>query len=393
MNLSFQTINALANRAQSRQVTAFANESLRSAANTQEEVLVADTIGYHLYGDLHTTLELSAATEQDKANLFLEVLEDLAGIVSDFARANPNILIFEVQGERIHLFLNRNQLNGSTIAELIEFSAYFTDAVYETIKPKIEKYWAGFCMAADFGRAIVLSTGRDGDDSLISLGNPANRPAKRMTRTPQVQAGHLALPYEIAEKSDEVRNVDGRYAVGDWIELNVKGRPRPTQKSANEILLESALANSRLSVNARHGQGRVVTLAANAAEVVPTSGATVDNPTFVEAFVIRADLDRFTVHVEAAFAKNDQNAIKGLVLEFLQIMKLPDAFENYMARPLIRLPWAGDCYNAILLPKDYESYEAVRDYLPAVASLRWLDPDGKVNATRDQNLAAVALAK
>jgi hypothetical protein len=214
MNLSFQTINALANRAQSRQVTASANESLRSAVSTQEEVLIADTTGYHLYGDLHTTLELSAATEQDKANLFLEVLEDLAGIVSDFARANPNILIFEVQGERIHLFLNRNQLNADTIAELIEFSAYFTDAVYETIKPKIEKYWAGFCMAADFGRAIVLSTGRDGDDSLISLGNPANRPAKRMTRSPQVQSGHLALPYEIAEKSDEVRNVDGRSRLG-----------------------------------------------------------------------------------------------------------------------------------------------------------------------------------
>ena len=150
MNLSFQTINALANRAQSRQVTAFANESLRSAVGPQEEVLVADTTGYHLYGDLHTTLELSAATQQEKANLFLEVLEDLAGIVSDFARAEyHNILIFEVQGERIHLFLNRNQLNAETIAELVGFSAYFTDAVYETIKPKIEKYWAGFCMAAD----------------------------------------------------------------------------------------------------------------------------------------------------------------------------------------------------------------------------------------------------
>ena len=56
------------NRAQSRQFTAFANESLRSAVSTQEEVLIADTTGYHLYGDLHTTLELSAATEQDKAN-------------------------------------------------------------------------------------------------------------------------------------------------------------------------------------------------------------------------------------------------------------------------------------------------------------------------------------
>lgn len=391
MKITFQTINALTNRAQS-QITAFAaNESLGSP-NTEEEVLISDTTGFHLYGDLHTTLELSAATEQDRANLFLEVLEDLAGIVSDFARSDSNILIFEIQGERVHLFLNRNQVNSATVAELIEFSGYFTDAVYAMIKPKIEKYWAGFSMAADFGRAIVLSTGKDGDDSLISLGNPANRPAKRLTRSPQVQSGHLALPYEIAERGGDVRNLDGRYSVGDWIEINVKDRLRPTQKSAREILFENAAINAMLSANARHGRGRIVNFAASAAEVVPTAGATVANPTFVEAFVVRADLDGFTKRVEAAFAQNDLNAIKRLVLEFLQIMKLPDAFETYMERPYIRLPWAGDCYNVILLPKDYENYEAIRDYLPAVAALRWLDPDGKVNAMREGGLAAVARA-
>jgi hypothetical protein len=390
MKILFESITALANRAQTKQATVFANESLSPGGKAEEQVLIADTTGFHVYGDLHLTLELSAATEQDKANLFLEVLEDLARIISDFARANPNVLIFEVQGERIHLFLNRNQLNKGTIAELIEFSSYLTDAVYETIKPKVEDYWGGFCMAVDFGRAIVLSTGRDGDDSLISLGNPANRPAKRLARSPQVQSGHLALPIEIAEHSDEVRNVDGRYSVGDWIELNVTGRPRPIQKTANELILESVIANAKSADDLRRRERRMVAFAAKAAEVVPTDGATVTNPTFVEAFMIRVDLDGFTRRVETAFALNNQDAIKLLVLEFLQIMKIPDAFESYMGRPFIRLPWAGDCYNALLLPKDYEDYEAVRDYLPAVASLRWFDPDGKVSVTRDKSLAAVA---
>src|SRR5207253_3029302 len=129
----FQPITALANRPHRESITVFANESLRSATATEEEVLIADTTGVHLYGDLHLTLELSAATEQDKANLFLEVLEDLARIVSDFARANPNILIFEVQGERIHLFLNRNQLSAVTVDELITFCSYLTDAGYDRI--------------------------------------------------------------------------------------------------------------------------------------------------------------------------------------------------------------------------------------------------------------------
>lgn len=388
MKISFEPITAIANR--SRTEILVANEALRAGGQREEHVMIADAIGFHLYGELHLTLELSAATEQDQANLFLEVLEDLARIVSDFARGNPNVLIFEVQGQRIHLFLNRNQLNESNVAELIDFSSYLTDAVYETIKPKVEEYWAGFCMAADFGRAIVLSTGRDGDDSLISLGNPANRPAKRLARSPQVQSGHLALSSEIAENSDEIRNVDGRYSVGDWIEVNVKDRPHLTQKTENAILFESVLANAKSADELRHHERRMVTFAANAAEVVPTTGATVDKPTFVQAFLIRADLDGFTLRVEEAFRRNSQDAIKLLVIEFLQIMKIPDAFESYIERPLIRLPWAGDCYNAILLPKDYEDYEAMREYVPAVASLRWFDSDGVINATRDKSLAAIA---
>ena len=391
MKISLEPITAIASR--SRTEIFAANEALRAGGQPEEHVMIADATGFHLYGDLHLTLELSAATEQNQANLFLEVLEDLARIVSDFARGNRNVLIFEVQGQRIHLFLNRNQLNASNVAELIDFSSYLTDAVSETIKPKVEDYWAGFCMAADFGRAIVLGTGRDGDDSLISLGNPANRPAKRLARSPQVQSGHLALSSEIAEHSDEIRNVDGRYWVGDWIEVNVKDRPRPTQKTENAILFESVLANAKSADDLRRRDRRTVTFAANAAEVAPTTGATVDRPTFVQAFLIRADLDGFTLRVEEVFRRNSQDAIKLLVLEFLQIMKIPDAFESYIERPLIRLPWAGDCYNAILLPKDYEDYEEMREYVAAVAPLRWFDPDGAINATRDKSLAAIAAKK
>src|SRR6266478_8351159 len=102
MKISFEPITAIANR--SRTEILVANEALRAGGQPEEHVMIADAIGFHLYGELHLTLELSAATEQDQANLFLEVLEDLARIVSDFARRNPNVLIFEVQGQRIHLF-------------------------------------------------------------------------------------------------------------------------------------------------------------------------------------------------------------------------------------------------------------------------------------------------
>jgi hypothetical protein len=390
MKLTFQDVGALANRSANKTAFFAANAAVDEALKAREqEVMISDTTGFHIYGDLHLNLDLAAATDQDKANLFLEVLEDYARIASDFARGRPEVLIFEVQGERIHLFFNRNTANESTISELIDFCAYFTDAVYDVIKPKVGEDWGGFCMAADFGRAIVLSTGAEGDDSLISLGNPANAPAKRLARQPQVKSGHLALRSGLAKFCPEIKDVAGRYSVGSWIEVDVKDRPMLIQKSANATILEEAIANSKSASLNRDGR-QTVALSAKAAEFVETGRATVQNPTFVQGFIFRADLDGFTRRVDAAFSQNDPQAIQRLVLEFLQIMKIPEAFEDYVGRPMIRLPWAGDCYNAIFLPKDHESYEATQSYIPAVVSTRWLDPDGQVNATRDEALSAAA---
>lgn len=386
MNLTFEPVSALANRRE--QKLAVAATSKKLAESEDRHVMIADATGFHLYGDLHVTLELSAATEQDKANLFLEILEDYARIASDFTLGNPGVLIFEIQGERIHLFLNREDVTQRTLSELLAFSSYFTNAVYTIVKPKIERYWDGFCMAADFGRAIILSTGRDGEDSLISLGNAANDPAKRLARTPQVRSGCLALKAEIAKHSGEIWNIGQRYSVGEWVEINVKDRSLQESEIFEKGLLTRAIQNSRTGLT-QPDRRRVVRLV-KGVETVTTDTATVDNPTSVQAFLMRADLDGFTLRVEAAFAEGTENAIRRLVLEFLQIMKVPDAFESYLGRPLIRLPWAGDCYCAIFLPKDYENYTAARRYLPATLSLRYLDPDGTVNATREKELASVA---
>jgi len=349
--------------------------------------MISDATGFHVYADLHLTLELSAATEESKADLYLEILEDYARIASDFSLHDPKLLIFEVQGERLHLFLNRVNATPTTLGELISFASYFTDAVFAIIKPKAEEYWAGFCMAADFGRAIILSTGQDGDDSLISLGSPANAPAKRLARMPQVRSGCLAIKYELVQQSVEFRNSRERYAVGDWVEINVKDRPRCPDEKLEKNLLVEAMESSRVAA-AERGRKRV--LLAKAAEIVKTGAASINNPMSGQAFLMRADLDGFSLRVQAAFAQGTEDAIKRLVLEFLQIMRLPEAFETHLGRPLIRLPWAGDCYCAIFLPKDYEEYGAIRSYLPATLSLSYFDPDGEVNATREKSLAVVA---
>jgi hypothetical protein len=387
MKLTFEPVGALVS-SRERKLGVSASFSGLAETGAERHVLVADAIGFHIYADLHVTLELSAATEQDKADLFLEVLEDYARIASDFAVGNPKVLIFEVQGERIHLFLNREEATERNVAELIRFSSYFTDAVYAIIKPKIEAYWDGFCMAADFGRAIVLSTGRDGEDSLISLGNAANAPAKRLARSPQLKSGYLAIKADLAHLSAGATDLEQLHPIGDWVEINLRERRRQTSEIVEKSLLIRAIENSH-SAFVQPGKKRRVHLA-KASEIVKTDSATVDNPVLVQAFLMRADLDGFTLRVDKAFAEGTENAIKRLVFEFLQIMDVPDAFETYLGRPLIRLPWAGDCYCAIFLPKDYEDYSAMRNYLPATLSLYYLDPEGKVNAAREKALACVA---
>jgi hypothetical protein len=209
MKLTFEPISSLVNR---RAQKLAASSRIRGFTESSEEsqVMIADATGFHIYADLHLTLELSAATEESKADLYLEILEDYARIASDFSLNDPKLLIFEVQGERLHLFLNRENVSPTSLGELISFASYFTDAVFAIIKPKVEQYWDGFCMAA------------------------------------------------------------------------------------------KAVENSR-RVAAERGRKRV--FFAEATEIVRTGSATINSPMSVQAFLMRADLDGFSLGVEAAFAQ------------------------------------------------------------------------------------------
>jgi len=392
MRVTFGDIPALTTRAKNYGFAAKAAASL-----DQEEILISDTTGFHIYGDLDLNLGLAAAVDQKKANLYLEVLEDYAQIASDFVEVNPGAFVFEVQGERIHLFLNAPNVDAGSVQKLFELCFYFTHATNEIIKPKVGEYWGGFCMAADHGRAIVLSTGREGDDSLISLGRPANAPAKHLAQTPGVSSGHLAIPFSMAQAGGKI-DFQGERAVNrGWVQFDLLNFKTLQFESTRVDLMVETFAKS--AATSKTAARRVVALAAKRAEVISTEGATVQNPAAVQAFFMRADLDGFTRRVDDAFEaaghrkdEQGQEPLKRLVLEFIQIMKIPDAFEAHSSSfgSVIRLPWAGDCYNAVILPRDDENFDLSRAKLPALAPLSWFDPDGQINAKRDPVLAAVA---
>ncbi len=366
-----------------RKFAAFSSE--RSASNQIDDVQVSDATGFHIYGDLHLTLELSAATDQASANRYLELLDDYSGLAAAFADGDRDLFIFEIQGERMHLFLNAPRLDATAVEKLIRVTSNFINAVYRVIGPKAEPHWRGFCMAADHGRAAVLATGRDGDDSLLSLGDAANKPAKRLAKSPQIKAGHIAIPRRMLAESGLPSAAGAPAAARGWIEINARDRMRDSSQSREIDASVTIFENEKRAAIATVGN-RFVALAA---DPINTGGATVDAPRLVQGLHFRADLCGFTSRVAQAFAQGT-NAVSELVSEFIAIMRIPDAFEEALARPFIRLPWAGDCYNGIFLPRPDEDYAGIRLYLPAVLALRWFDPRNELNGSRDARLARIA---
>ena len=84
----------------------------------EQEIMISDTTGFHIYGDLHLNLDLAAATDQSEDEpLFRNPVRIMRASRQTSPRGRPEVLIFEVQGERIHLFFNRNTANAESISE------------------------------------------------------------------------------------------------------------------------------------------------------------------------------------------------------------------------------------------------------------------------------------
>jgi len=351
------------------------------------DAIVAPTVGFHLYGDLFVSDSLSTAESEATAQKLLEAIEDVADIASA-ATALSDVWLFEVQGLRTHIFIEADTSNSQSIGRVLSFASYFAKSVDKRLRKLVGADYRRFCMAVAHGEAIVISTGRDGDDSVISLGNAANRPAKRLARE-DIEDGILVLPQELAVHSPLLAKETSAQASNRWVHVDVLKREFPAMLSESEQLNFSARIDESLS--ARGTSRRFVSLSANIRDFINVETSTVERPAVAQGLVIRADLDGFTAKIEEA-SKRGEAAIKKVVIEFLSILQLPDAFEKYLDQPMVRLPWAGDCYNAVILPSSGQSYADLRKNLAPVACLRWHDPKGEVNETRKPDLKAIAAA-
>lgn len=317
-----------------------------------ELIRFSDLVSYHVYADLRLNLDLAAAENVQQAMKCVDLLEDFTAIC-DRCAGLVGARILEVQGERIHLVLPSAD-PAQRLADLLRFSAALTQTVYAEIKPAAGDDWEGFSMAADHGPAVLIPSPYGGG-SVVSLGNAANQPAKKLGRG--VDSGHLALPNRIG------RGLPGAKPSGDWVQLDVNMPVEATQAFFDNRLTEAMRQTARAVFGERNLRaGRQF------AGIMSEGVSFATTPLRTRGMCLRADLDGFTKAVEDAF-KNRK--VLELVTQFEDIMGYPLEFAQKLGNPHVEIPWAGDCCTILIQPRNGDTVEVMRSTLPVEAGRCW----------------------
>jgi len=308
--------------------------------------------GFHIYADLRLNLDVAAAEDSRNAMKFVDLLEDYTSI-TDRCAALVGAKVLEVQGERIHLALPSPDPIVALGSPLV-FASTLTRTVYAEIKPAAGDDWRGFSMAAAHGPAVLIPSAYGGG-SVVSLGNAANQPAKKLGKG--VDSGHLALPKRIGS------SLPGAKPSGDWIMIDVN-TPIPITTQFFDAALTEAMRGAARTILERREQIPRRDFATSMHEGISLA----KTPVRTRGMCQRSDLDGFTKSVEDAFKTR---RLDELVKTFTDIMDYPLEFAQKLGRPLIELPWAGDCATMLIQPAFHETVEEMRACLPVEAGRCW----------------------
>ncbi len=322
--------------------------------------------GFHVYGKLNLFLPLAASEDTTNAARFLRIIQSYAAIADKCAVVAGGTLL-EVQGEVIHALLP-GELTRDLVNRVLAFSIALANVVYDEIRPIAGDAWQSFAMSTEHGQAVLIATGNGSADSIVSLGPAANNPARQL---PNTDAGHLsirpaslALVYPI---------VDNRNA---WEQFDLRSPPYLPSGSdvSRTFLLDESVVRAeakRIIINSGVTQPLIRVLSES--DITTQIENDVNAPFKTQGFYMRADLDGFTADVAVAFEDQSGAAVAQIVTRFDGFMAFADAFAANLNRRVIRLPWAGDCANMILLPRVGRTYRDERRFVPATEPAKWHD--------------------
>lgn len=331
--------------------------------------------GFHVYGQLSLTLPLAASEDTQSAVRYLRIIQAYAAIADKCAQVAGGVLL-EVQGEVIHALLP-GELSKDAVDSVIAFSIALGQIVYAEIEPLAGDAWKSYVMATDHGHAVLIGNGNGSSDSIVSLGPAANSPAKQL---PITEAGHLSIKTEVLALV--CPNVDCRKTWEQFDFRNPLYMPRSGGMSQSQkyLLNESIMRAEakRIMENRASMQPQIRVLTEQ--DITGEIENDVNSPFKTQGFYMRADLDGFTADVAKAFEESSETAVIEIVKRFSAFMAFADAFAKSLNRRVLRLPWAGDCCNMILLPRSGITYSRERSYVPAVEAARWHDLTAQADA-------------
>jgi|GEM_PF-2530738 len=300
----------------------------------------------HVYIKLDFKSEFENARNADDARGFLRSVARGSQVAHQLAKQYNGVLL-EVQGSTLHVGLRSQQQFGASVMD--NANAFVADLHYafSALFPDNQKRVQGWRMTVDAGNTLVVAgRGVHGDDSFVSLGNAANRPAK-----------HLYSQLELAEadRSLKVFHVGIRQPQsGRWIheDLN-RSRPRLLTEAKN-FADDGARTEPKLDfqVTGRRATARALPIGPAGSPASPSP----DRPASHFGLVMRTDLDGFTARVQDCLDKNEK--LQELAEQFYCIMDAATQFTQTHKLELAQLPWAGDNLTVAAIFVSKQAYEA-----------------------------------
>jgi hypothetical protein len=204
-------------------------------------------------------------------------------------------------------------------------------------------------MAADTGLTLVVAgRGVHGDNSFVSLGTSANRPAK-----------HIYAQLDLAEDRRALR----RFCLGvrdpasdRWQHVELDSLPQ--QLNEARAIEETARTTDPLMEFLPAFRAQQSGVTARAVPLPPAgtpASPAADRPHTYFGWVMRCDLDGFTSRVKDCI--DDDAKLQELAQQFYDIMDEAAQFVTRHGEVMAQLPWAGDNFTAAVLRESKDDYD------------------------------------
>jgi hypothetical protein len=288
----------------------------------------------HIYVKLDFKPQFENAANADDAKGFLRSIYRAAAAAHGIAEQYGGMLL-EAQGSTLHIGLPHAHANveSTTAGAFVGDLHLAYRLIFDNPKSRVD----GWRMAIDAGKTLIVAgQGVHGDDSWVSLGKSANRPAK-----------HLYAQLELSEDKRSLKRffVAARNpATGQWHHQPLDRFPSRLVRTKS-IAEDARRADPRFDfVEAASGWKRVQARAYPLAPAGSPGSPSPEKPRVHFGWVLRSDLDGFTARVEECF-DNDLK-LQELAAQFYGIMETAAKFTDRHKESLVQLPWAGDNYTA-----------------------------------------------